>query len=207
MTAPRYDHAFWETLWAKTLREHGDKVARKPPSAYVTTIAEPLRPGRAVDAGCGHGAEALWLAAHGWQVTGVDFSSAALGHARAMGEAAGAEIAARLTWVQADLAAWAPEPATYELVLAQYVHVAGSVDAWVRRLARGVARGGTLLLVGHQPVDPATGAATAAAGQTQVSVADAVAALDDGAWTLAVAEERPRTTGGGVDAVVCACRG
>jgi hypothetical protein len=37
----------------------------------------------------------------------------------------------------------------------------------------GVAPGGTLLLVGHRPIDPATGAATPAAGQLQVSV-DAV---------------------------------
>jgi hypothetical protein len=30
-------------------------------------------------------------------------------------------------------------------------------------MATGVARGGTLFLVGHRPIDPATGAATAAA--------------------------------------------
>ena len=99
----------------------------------------------------------LWLAAHAWHVTGVDFSAAALGHARSMGEAAGREIAERLTWVQADLSSWAPEAEGYDLVLSQYVHVAGSVDEMVRRLARGVAPGGTLLLVGHRPIDPATG--------------------------------------------------
>ncbi len=35
----------------------------------------------------------------------------------------------------------------------------------VQRMAAAGARGGTLFLVGHRPVDPATEAATAAAGQ------------------------------------------
>lgn len=45
-----------------------------------------------------------------------------------------------------------------------HVHVAGSVSETVQRLASGVAPGGTLLLVGHRPVDPQIGAATPAAG-------------------------------------------
>ena len=74
-------------------------------------------------------------------------------------------------------------------------------------MASGVARGGSLLLVGHRPVDPATGAPTAAASQVQVSVDAARAVLGPDAWTLAIAEERPRATAGtGVDAVILARR-
>ena len=88
-----------------------------------------------------------------------------------------------------------------------YVHVAGSVEEVVQRMATGVARGGTLFLVGHRPVDPATGAATAAAGQVQVSVEAALAALDPGQWQLIAAEERPRPQAStGVDAVIRAQR-
>ena len=88
-----------------------------------------------------------------------------------------------------------------------YVHVAGSVEDLVQRMGTGVARGGTLFLVGHRPIDPATGAATAAAGQVQVSVQAALAALDPGEWEPIVAEERPRATAGsGVDAVIRARR-
>jgi hypothetical protein len=84
-------------------------------------------------------------------------------------------------------------------------HVAGSVEEMVRRMAAGVAPGGTLLLVGHRPIDPATGAATAAAGQVQVSLDTAVAALDPGRWEVVLAEDRPRAAAGtGVDAVICA---
>jgi 2-polyprenyl-3-methyl-5-hydroxy-6-metoxy-1,4-benzoquinol methylase len=206
MAKPTYDHDFWERLWSTTLREHADKVSSRPPNVHLTTEALKLRPGRAVDAGCGHGAESLWLAAHGWRVTAVDFSTAALGHARSTAEAAGKAIAERIDFVHADLTSWAPESGGYDLVASLYVHVPGSVDAMVQRLARGVAPGGTLLLVGHRPVDPATGAPTAAAGQTQVSVEAAVVALHSPAWTLLVAEERRRTAGSGVDAVICARR-
>ena len=102
-----------------------------------------------------------------------------------------------------DLATWTPPPERYDLVACLYVHVAGPVPEMVRRLAAGVAPGGTLLLVGHRPVDPATGAPTPAAGQVQISVDTAVAALDPSRWDILVAEERPRAAvGSGVDAVV-----
>ena len=96
----------------------------------------------------------------------------------------GADVAERIDWVEGDLATWTPQPGRYDLVVCLYVHVAGSVEEMVRRMATGVARGGTLFLVGHRPVDPATGAATAAAGQVQVSVEAALAALDPGRWEL-----------------------
>jgi 2-polyprenyl-3-methyl-5-hydroxy-6-metoxy-1,4-benzoquinol methylase len=207
MAKPSFDGAYWEQLWSKTLREHADKVARRPPSAYLMTEAADLPPGRALDAGCGHGADALWLAAHGWRVTAVDFSAAALAQGRAMAKAAGVEIADRIAWVEGDLATWPVEPERYDLVVCLYVHVAGDVRDMVRRMASGVAANGTLLMVGHRPIDPSTGAATAAANQVQVSVEEAVAALDPTDWELVVAEERPRAIAGtGVDAVIRARR-
>lgn len=206
MTTPKYDQEFWEQLWSKTLREHGDKVAKRPPNAHLLAEVAELAPGRALDAGCGHGAETLWLAARGWEVTAVDFSAAALAHARAMAESGGPELAARIDWVEAELATWPVKPAHYDLVVCLYVHVAGAVEAMVQRMASGVAPGGTLFLVGHRPIDPFTGAATAAAHQVQVSVQTATAALDDEQWDVLVAEERPRTAGGGVDAVIRARR-
>lgn len=207
MTKPKFDQDYWEQLWSKTLREHADKVARRPPNAQLMAEFVDLPPGRALDAGCGHGAEALWLAAHGWQVTAVDFSAAALAQGRSMAEAAGAEIAARIDWIESDLATWTPEPARYGLVVCLYVHVAGSVDDRVRQMAKGVAPGGTLFLVGHRPIDPTTGATTAAASQVQVSVDSVVAALAAEMWEFLVAEERPRAiAGSGVDAVIRARR-
>jgi SAM-dependent methyltransferase len=198
-----FDRAFWEKRWSRALREHGDVVMKRPPNIHLAEAVGNLPPGVALDAGCGHGSDTLWLAARGWQVTAVDFSETALAHARSTAEAIGADVAERVDWVEGDLATWAPQAGHYDLVACLYVHVAGSVREMVRRLAAGVAPGGTLLLVGHRPVDPATGAPTRAAGPVQISVDTAVAALDPGRWEIVVAEDRPRQAAGtGVDAVV-----
>jgi 2-polyprenyl-3-methyl-5-hydroxy-6-metoxy-1,4-benzoquinol methylase len=202
-----YDRSSWERRWSQALREHGDRVAQRPPNAHLTAAVAELRPGRALDAGCGHGSDTLWLAARGWRVTAVDFAATALARARSTADAMGPDVGGRIDWVEADLATWAPRPDAYDLVACLYVHVAGSVEGMVRRMATGVACGGTLLLVGHRPTDPATGAPTAAAGQVQVSVEAALPALDPDEWELVVADERPRpATGTGVDAVIRARR-
>jgi len=155
MTQPKFDQDFWEQLWSRTLREHADKVARRPPNAHLMAEAANLPPGRALDAGCGHGEDTLWL-----------------------------------DWIEGNLATWMPERGHYDLVVCLYVHVTGSVEDLVRRMANAVAPGGTLFLVGHRPIDPSTGAPTTAADQVQVSVEGAVAALDPKVWDLVVAEER-----------------
>jgi SAM-dependent methyltransferase len=47
-----------------------------------------LPPGAALDVGCGTGDSSIYLAEHGWQVTGVDFTPKALEKARAKARAA-----------------------------------------------------------------------------------------------------------------------
>jgi SAM-dependent methyltransferase len=135
VTPPTFDRSSWEARWSEVLREHGDQVATRPPNAHLIAAAEPLRAGLALDAGCGHGAETLWLAAHGWHVTAVDFSTAALTHARSTAESIGADVASRIDWVEGDLSTWTPRAEYYDLVFSLYVHVAGSVEAVVQRLA------------------------------------------------------------------------
>ena len=207
MTRAALDQASWDERWSRVLRDNAEQVAQRPPNAHLVAEAANLRPGRALDAGCGHGSEALWLAARGWDVTAVDFSAAALAHARSTAEAMGQDVSRRIDWVQGDLATWTPDADRYDLVACLYVHAAGTVEAMVRRLADGVAPGGTLFLVGHRPIDPATGRETAAAGQVQVSLDTARAALDPARWSVIVAQERLRAIADtGVDAVIRARR-
>lgn len=55
-----------------------------PPDELKAVIEEPdaLPPGRALDIGCGSGANVIYLATQGWQATGVDFSPVAIRIAR-----------------------------------------------------------------------------------------------------------------------------
>ncbi len=65
----------------------------------------PERLPRAIDLGCGTGANSVFLARQGFEVTGVDFSAVALGKARAKAREAG--VGAR--FVRGDLTAGAIE--------------------------------------------------------------------------------------------------
>ncbi|RBY93387.1 SAM-dependent methyltransferase [Blastococcus sp. TF02-8] len=135
-----------------TDRESYEELYRSAPSVWsgrpnrqLVVEATDLTPGTALDAGCGEGADALWLAERGWRVTGVDFSTVALERAAAQGRAQGLDV----DWVQADLDVWTP-PTRYDLVTAHYLHARGASRAELfERLAAAVAPGGTLLVVGH----------------------------------------------------------
>ncbi|WP_426997193.1 SAM-dependent methyltransferase [Pseudarthrobacter sp. N5] len=119
------------------------------PNPQLVREAAGLKPGRALDLGCGEGADALWLAEQGWTVTAVDVSAVAL--ERAVAHAAEAKYGPRITWVQQDLAAWQPE-AEFDLVSAQFLH--SPALPWQQSLkaaASAVRPGGTLLIVGHHP--------------------------------------------------------
>lgn len=55
-----------------------------PPDELRHAIEGPdaLSPGHVLDVGCGTGTNVIYLGRHGWQVTGVDFSSTAIDKAR-----------------------------------------------------------------------------------------------------------------------------
>ena len=67
-----------------------------------TLTPEALAPGRAIDLGCGSGANTIFLAEHGFEVTGVDFSSVALTKARRVAQA---RDVASVRFVESDLTA------------------------------------------------------------------------------------------------------
>ncbi|HET8841265.1 MAG TPA: class I SAM-dependent methyltransferase, partial [Ktedonobacteraceae bacterium] len=54
-----------------------------PPELVAQIEGPQTRPaGRALDLGCGTGTNSLYLAGHGWDVTGIDFISSAIEQAR-----------------------------------------------------------------------------------------------------------------------------
>lgn len=182
---PVFDRGFWEERYGSQT-----SVWSGRPNPQLVTEAVNLPPGRALDAGCGEGGDALWLAASGWRVTAVDFSATAL--ERAAKEAASQGLDERISWVRADLTAWAPE-GQFDLVSAQFMHLpTPERTALFARLAAAVAPGGTLLIVGHHPSDLDTEARRPPVPDMFFTAESIAATLDDG-WDPVVTDARPRT--------------
>nr|WP_232794401.1 class I SAM-dependent methyltransferase [Pseudofrankia saprophytica] len=159
----------------------------QPNGALVAEVAG-LTPGRVLDVGCGEGADAVWLASHGWDVTALDVSGVAL--KRAAGHAADAGVAVR--WVHAELAGAGLVPGSFDLVSAQYPALLRTPDAAAERaLLAAVAPGGVLLLVHHAGMDSHQARDDGFDPADYVWPAMIAALLDDD-WIVERNEQRPR---------------
>ncbi|NGM14072.1 FAD-dependent oxidoreductase [Verrucosispora sioxanthis] len=176
-----------------------ERVWSANPNGTLVAEATDLPPGRALDVGAGEGADALWLAERGWQVTASDVSGRALDRIRAEAERRGLDVRT-LHRDANDPAAYADE--TYDLVSLQYGSFQRTPEQrGLRNLLDAVAVGGTLLVVGHdltwleQPSDP--GEQTRMYDpQAYVGIDEIAAALTaSGDWRVAVNESRPRPPG------------
>jgi 2-polyprenyl-3-methyl-5-hydroxy-6-metoxy-1,4-benzoquinol methylase len=186
--SPQGSHRDFDAQWWEHHYEDTAAAAGRPSAQLVAEVAG-VTPGTVLDAGCGTGADAVWLARHGWDVTAVDVSPTAVQHARTFAAQHEPDVAGRIAWLVADLTVWQP-PKQYDLVLSQYLHPDMPFGDFAARLAQAVAPGGTLLIVGH---DRADSHSAAHAPQTASIGPDAVIrALDPNQWDVAVAEARTR---------------
>jgi len=123
------------------------------PNRFLVDEVTGLKPGTALDVACGEGRNAIWLAQNGWQVVGVDFSAVGLKKARRLAVESGVTV----EWTQGDVTTWEP-PNTYDLVVVMYLHLPGDIRHSVfARMARSVAPGGTMLVVGHDMLNLSEG--------------------------------------------------
>lgn len=180
-----FDEAFWDGRYRAA-----PAIWSGRPNPQLVDEASALTPGTAIDVGCGEGADAAWLAARGWRVTGVDISAVALERAAAHAREAG--LTDRTTWLHLD-ATEEPLPATYGLVSAHFVHLRpGMRDDLHRRLAAATNPGGTLLVVAHHPADLAAGVPRPPIPELFFTAEDVAAVLDPRMWTVETAEARSR---------------
>jgi cyclopropane fatty-acyl-phospholipid synthase-like methyltransferase len=192
-----FDHDYWDEIW------QGGRAASmgaSEPNPHLVREVGDLTPGTALEAGCGAGAEAIWLAMQGWQVIGADIAAAALD--RAAERAAASGVAERVQWVQADLSTWTPET-QYDLVTTHYAHPAMPQLEFYDRTASWVAPGGTLLIVGHLHHDAAGGhggghghGGDGPPASASATAATVTARLDPAEWEVVTAQESQRTMSG-----------
>ncbi|MDB1088567.1 FAD-dependent oxidoreductase [Streptomyces sp. ACA25] len=141
-----------EEFWEDRYRSD-ERVWSGRPNADLLREATGLLPGRALDLGCGEGADAIWLAEQGWHVTAVDISRTALTRGAAQARAAG--VADRIDWQRHDLAESFP-PGRFDLVSAHFLHSPVDLpgERILRTAAAAVSPGGVLLVVGHSGPPP-----------------------------------------------------
>lgn len=139
---------FLQDMWESIYQQSDGTIAAADP--LFTEIVTDFPPGHAADLGAGDGANALWLAERGWQVTAVDYASTALN--------AAAERARRNHWqldvATGDLLAYEPKQ-PLDLVFFGYIHLpAAQRKVMLQRAAASLAVGGRLLYIGITGVAP-----------------------------------------------------
>jgi SAM-dependent methyltransferase len=184
--ATMYTQETWDARYAES-----ERVWSGNPNPRLVEQVAGLTPGRALDVGCGEGADVVWLARQGWTATGVDVSEVALLKAAAHAEEAGVEH--KVAWERLDVVAGDELPGDQDLVSVQFFHPPPALfDEIHERLGAAVRPGGHLLVVGHHPDDESTGVRRPHGPGLLFTPERVVAALDPAAWEVLVAETPTR---------------
>ncbi|MGO9873077.1 MAG: class I SAM-dependent methyltransferase [Acidimicrobiia bacterium] len=142
----RFEASAQAVEWDARYSERAEVMWSGRPNGRLVTELEDLTPGRALDVGCGEGADAIWLARRGWAVTGIDISTVAVRRAREAAELAGVIV----EWLSGDALQTRLPARSFDLVSLQYPALPKAAgEAAVRTLLDAVSPGGLLLAVYH----------------------------------------------------------
>ncbi|MFF4380741.1 class I SAM-dependent methyltransferase [Kitasatospora sp. NPDC001547] len=186
------DSQDWDDRYAAS-----ELVWGSAPNRWVVRELTGRTPGHALDLAAGEGRNAIWLAAQGWEVTGLDFSAVALERAERLTAELPDEVADRLTWRHGDARALEAAAGDYDLVLVAYLHLpAADRRAALRRAADALAPGGTLLVIGHDLSNLTEGVGGPQDPAVLFTPDDVLADLADRGLRTVRAERVHRTVGG-----------
>ncbi|MGD9959238.1 class I SAM-dependent methyltransferase [Nocardioides sp.] len=184
-TDTMFEPASWDERYSGE-----EKIWSGDPNPQLVAEVSALTPGTALDVGCGEGGDVIWLARHGWKVTGADFSAGGLARAERHAEQAG--VADRTDWWQVDARDFAAEGRSFDLVTTHFLHPpSGGMVEVTRRLADAVAPGGHLLVVGHAPSEVFKHL-NSAQHNAMFLAEELLPSLPD-SFEVLVVEQRPRT--------------
>ncbi len=128
------------TFWNEAYQQDAEHTA--VPDRVLHEEIRTLLPGRALDIGCGTGENALFLARHGWDVTGIDWCDQAV----FLAERAAWKEGVQIRFEIADAAEWSTQK-PFDLVLVAYALPPGGHGvAVIRQASRALAPGGTLII-------------------------------------------------------------
>lgn len=135
----------WQRSGIAAERDHWNEEYRRgvaythEPNALLARTVGGVRPGRALDLAMGQGRNALYLAAKGWKVTGVDVADEGVRQAKA----SAAERGLELDTVIANIDEYDFGTDRWDLVTMIY---AGSSPEWIERIKPGLRSGGLFVL-------------------------------------------------------------
>jgi len=117
-------------------------VFNTEPNRLLAGTIEARPPGRALDVAMGQGRNAVFLAEHGWDVTGIDVSEVGIESARLQAKSMGVELKA----IRADFSSYDMGDATWDLILFTYVPVPITDPDNIHRIERSLVPGGLIVI-------------------------------------------------------------
>lgn len=128
--------------WAKRYADSPDYLYGKAPSQFLVDNLSLLRKGETLDVAMGEGRNAVYLASKGFAVTGIDFVDAAMERAGQLAKETGVSVELKAQ----HLGFFLIPLMKYDTIVVTDYHPPLTL---MKSLARGLNKGGTLLLEGY----------------------------------------------------------
>jgi cyclopropane fatty-acyl-phospholipid synthase-like methyltransferase len=137
--------AFWDQRFSAP-----EYIFGREPNRFLVSQAQWLSPGmRVLDVAAGEGRNAVWMAAQGCEVHGIDISPLAVEKAVRLA----AETGVRVAFEVADVREWRWPPEAFDAVVSIFIQFAapGERSAVFEGMKRTLRPGGVLIMQGYTP--------------------------------------------------------